>query len=413
MNSAGHRTRTLPLIVVLGVITAFDAMAIDLYLPGFRDIGRSLGANAGTMQTSLSVFVGGAAIGQLFYGPVTDRFGRRGPLAFGILLFVLASVLAALSQNMAMFMVARALQGLGAAAGLVIPRAIITDRYQGREVAKLFSALLQVMMIAPIVAPPIGGLLVAAIGWQAIFWFLALFGVASLVALLKIVPETLASSRRATAGLGVTLLDYAGLLSRGRLAWLTLSSAFAMAGLFAYIGSSSFVFVDRFGLPPAIYSLVLAGIALGMVIGGQINVLLLSRWTEHKILVFGLLLHAACCVALLIATLAIGAGVYVAGALIFLAMASLMLVVGNGIALVMKNAPTSHAGSVSSLLGVLQYAFASVSGAALALAYDATLTPFITAMLLCAVGALIAFVVATRLTAETATPFDGRTVEYP
>jgi len=135
-----RRTPTLPLIVVLGIITAFDA--IDLYLPGFRDIGRSLGANPGAMQTSLSVFVGGAAIGQLFYGPVTDRFGRRGPLAFGILLFVLASVLAALSQNMAMFMVARALQGLGAAAGLVIPRAIITDRYQGRGVAKLFSALL-------------------------------------------------------------------------------------------------------------------------------------------------------------------------------------------------------------------------------------------------------------------------------
>ena len=102
-----------------------------------------------------------------------------------------------------------------------------------------------------------------------------------------------------------------------------------------------------------------------------------------------------------------------AGALIFLAMASLMLVVGNGIALVMKSAPTSYAGSVSSLLGVLQYAFAGVGGAALALAYDATLTPFIAAMLLCAVGALIAFVVATRLTAETATPFEGRTVEYP
>jgi MFS transporter, DHA1 family, multidrug resistance protein len=111
------------------------------------------------------------------------------------------------------------------------------------------------MMIAPIVAPPIGGLLVAAMGWQAIFWYLALFGAASLVALLKIVPETLESSRRATAGLRVTLLDYAGLFRRGRLAWLTLSSAFAMAGLFAYIGSSSFVFVDHFGLPPAIYSL--------------------------------------------------------------------------------------------------------------------------------------------------------------
>ena len=117
-----------------------------------------------------------------------------------------------------------------------------------------------------------------------------------------------------------------------------------MAGLFAYIGSSSFVFVDHFGLPPAIYSLVLAGIAVGMVIGGQINVLLLSRWAERQILVFGLLLHAACCVALLVATVVMVAGVYVAGALIFLAMASLMLVVGNGIALVMKSAPPAMPG---------------------------------------------------------------------
>src|SRR4249920_3851310 len=114
MISRVDRPRTLPLIVVLGVITAFDAMAIDLYLPAFGAIGRALGANPGTMQTSLAVFVGGAAIGQLFYGPVADRFGRRRPLAFGLLLFVLASVLAALSQNIAMFMIARALQGLGA-----------------------------------------------------------------------------------------------------------------------------------------------------------------------------------------------------------------------------------------------------------------------------------------------------------
>jgi DHA1 family bicyclomycin/chloramphenicol resistance-like MFS transporter len=233
------------------------------------------------------------------------------------------------------------------------------------------------------------------------------------VALLKIVPETLEPSRRTTTGLRAALLDYAGLFRRGRLTWLSLSSAFAMAGLFAYIGSSSFVFVDHFGLSPTIFSLVLAGVAVGMVIGGQINVLLLSRWTEPQILVFGLLLHAACCIALLFATLSMGAGVYVAGALLLLAMTSLMLVVGNGFALVMKSAPARQAGSVSSLLGVLQYAFAGVSGAALGLAYDATLTPFIMAMLLCAVGALIAFIVGTRLTAQTALPFDGRAAEHP
>jgi MFS transporter, DHA1 family, multidrug resistance protein len=403
MNSEKRDSSALPLIVTLGVVTAFDAMAIDMYLPAFRDIGNALAADPGTMQTSLAVFVGALAIGQLFYGPMADRFGRRGPLAFGILLFVLASVVAALSQNIATFMIARALQGVGAAAGLVIPRAIVADRFEGRQVAKIFSALMQVMMIAPIVAPPVGGLLLAAIGWQAIFWLLAMIGAASLVAMVRIVPETLESSRRTTAGLGAALLNYAGLFRRGQLTWLTVSSSFSMAGLFVYIGSSSFVFVEHFGLSPTIYSLVYAGYAVGMVIGGQINVQLLSRWTERQILPFGLWLHAGSVAALLCATLGLGAGLYVAGALIFLAMVSLMLVVGNGIALTMQSAPAGHTGSASSLLGVLQYVFAGGAGAALGLAHDGTLAPFVVGLLLCAAGALIAFVVATRLTVD-ATP---------
>ena len=147
MTTEEQRPSTSILIAILGAITAFDAMAIDLYLPGFQDIGHASAASPAAMQSTLAVFVGGAAIGQIFYGPLADRIGRRTPLALGIVLFVAASVLAALSRNIETLIVARGLQGLGAAAGLVIPRAIIADRYRGREIAKLFSALLQVMMI--------------------------------------------------------------------------------------------------------------------------------------------------------------------------------------------------------------------------------------------------------------------------
>ena len=413
MNSDGHRTHTLPLIVVLGVITAFDAMAIDLYLPGFRDIGRSLGANPGTMQTSLSVFVGGAAIGQLFYGPVTDRFGRRGPLAFGILLFVLASVLAALSQNMAMFMVARALQGLGAAAGLVIPRAIITDRYQGREVAKLFSALLQVMMIAPVVAPPI---------WRA---FGRRDGVAGdfLVpgALWRCVARGSARDRARDAGI-LTPCDCGPPRHLARLCGPFQTRQARVADPFKRF---------RHGGAVCLYRLIVVCVrrsfrptAGNLQPGARRHCRRDGDWRpDQRATVEPLDGTPDSCFWTSAARRLLRRAPYChpcyggrslrGRRLDFLAVASLMLVVGNGIALVMKSAPTSHAGSVSSLLGVLQYAFAGISGAALALAYDATLTPFITAMLLCAVGALIAFVVATRLTAETATPFDGRAVEYP
>ncbi|WP_077517881.1 multidrug effflux MFS transporter [Rhodanobacter sp. C03] len=412
MTTDEHLPRTSIMIIVLGAITAFDAMAIDLYLPGFRDIGSALGASPAAMQATLAAFVGGAAIGQLFYGPLADRIGRRAPLAMGMVLFVAASVLAALSWDVETLIVARGLQGLGAAAGLVIPRAIIADRYRGREIAKLFSALLQVMMIAPVLAPPIGGVLVAALGWEAIFWALGLFGVASLVALFALVPETLKTEGLATTGLRAALIDYAGFFKRGRLSWMMLSSAFSMAGLFAYIGSSSFVFVDHFGLSPFVYSLVLAGNAVGMVVVAQINVLLLGRWSERQILVSGLGLHGACCVALLVATLGFDAGLYVVGALIFLAMSTLSLTIGNGFALVMQNAPVRLAGSVSSLLGVAQYALAGIAGVVLAIAYDATLTPFILTLLACAAAALLTLAIAMRMPAEPARLLEDRAPEH-
>jgi DHA1 family bicyclomycin/chloramphenicol resistance-like MFS transporter len=396
MRNDADSTRSRSLIIVLGVITAFDAMAIDLYLPGFRDIGRDLNADPAAMQASLALFVGGAALGQLFYGPAADRLGRRGPLAFGIALFMLASVVAALASSTTVFLIARALQGLGAAAGLVIPRAIIADRYPGHEIARYFSALLQVMMIAPIIAPPLGGALLAITGWRGMFWALALISAASLLALFRIVPETLLPGERTSTGICASLRGYVSLFKHGRLIGLAVSSAFAMAGLFAYVGSSSLIFVDHFGLSPTSYSLVLAGIALGMVAGGQVNEFLLARRSERTVLTWGLLLHGGCGGALLTASLVYGAGVYVVGGLLLLAMACLMLVVGNGFALVMNAAPPGMTGSVSSLLGVLQYGFAGVAGLVLAFAYDTTLTPFNLALLFCAAGALVTYLIATK-----------------
>lgn len=395
MESKLHLAGSMPLIIVLGIVTAFDAMAIDMYLPAFADIGRALDADAGAVQTSLAIFLGGLAVGQIFYGPLTDRFGRRAPLVAGILLFVAASALAALAQDMTTFMIARALQGLGGAAGLVIPRAIVADLYEPRDGAKAFSLLMQVMMVAPVAAPPVGGLLLAAFGWRSIFWMLVVIGLLAAVATVRIVPESLPPGARRKSSALSAIVTYAGLFRRGRFTAHALSGSFTMAGLFVYIGASAFIFIDYYGLSPTVYSLVFAGIAFGEIATGYLNIRLLNRWREHEILPVGLLLHGLC-VALLVGALLAGfTGLAVVGPLLFLALVSLSLIFGNVTAMVMESAP-GDSGSASSLFGVLQYVFAGAVGTILGLAHDGTLIPPAVVMLVCAAGAIAAWWIASR-----------------
>ncbi len=386
----------MPLILILGIVTAFDAMAIDMYLPAFSEISQSLRTDSGTLQSSLSVFLIGLAVGQLFYGPLTDRFGRRAPLISGILIFIVATIIVALAQDVNTFMVGRLMQGLGGAAGLVIPRAIVADLYTPRDGAKVFSMLMQVMMVAPIAAPPVGGLLLSLFGWRAIFWVLAIIAILAALATLRIVPEPLPPAARRKDGVFSALKGYAALLQQGRFLYLALSGSFTMAGMFVYIGASSFVFVDYFGLSPLLYSLIFAGIALGEIVFGCINIRLLNRWREGQILPVGLVLHAGF-IALLCSVIFSGIdSLWIVGGLLFLALVNLSLIFGNVTALVMESAP-GNSGLASSLFGVLQYVFAGTVGGILALLHDNSLMPPVLVMLICAVGAMTTWWIAIKM----------------
>ncbi len=161
-------------IFLLAMITALDAMAIDMYLPAFPAVAQQLAVSPGQVQQTLSVFLVGLALGQALYGPLLDRFGRRMPLLIGLLVFVAGSAMAAMAGSLEWLLFARFLQALGAAAGLVAPRAIVSDVYTVQESARVFSVLMQVMMVAPILAPVIGSFLLVHAGWRSIFWVLAL-----------------------------------------------------------------------------------------------------------------------------------------------------------------------------------------------------------------------------------------------
>lgn len=385
-----------PLIVTLSVVTAFDAMAIDMYLPAFAAIGNELNINEGNMQTSLSVFLIGLALGQLFYGPLADRFGRRQPLIAGVVLFIAATLYVALAQDATAFMIGRFLQGIGGAAGLVIPRAIVADLYDAHQSAKIFSVLIQIMMIAPVAAPIAGGALLSLFGWRSTFFVLTFIAVLALLAVIRLVPETLADNHRTRGGFLHALSIYGRLFRQRRFMGWTLSGSFAIAGLFAYIGASSFIYTTWFKFTPTVYSIVFAVNALGMILTGYINAWLLKSHEARIILAAGLLIHTLALLVLVALVLKGMPNVYLTSLLIFVSVSALSLVLGNVTSLIMASNTVSY-GSASSLFGVLQYVLAGVMGAIMGAGGNGTLIPPAMVMLLCAFAAMAFWWLSSRI----------------
>lgn len=324
------------LIVLLSLMTAFDAMSIDMYLPSFSAIRSYFGTDAGTVQLSLSVFLVGLAVGQAIYGPLIDLFGRLVPLLIGLRLFSLTSMLIAMSPNIEIFIGGRFVQGLGAAAGLVIPRAIISDLFDEGRAAKIYSLLMQVAVVAPIVAPPAGGLILSRFGWAAVFWLLVLLGMSTFAATAFTIKETLPKAARVSTNRSHPLKGYGVLLRNRYFLRLTLSGSFIMGSLFAYISGAPFVFTEYFTLSPKYFGYLFAVNAAGIMLFGQLNYFLLDKWTDRQILPVGLFLHVGAA-GLLCAAIIAGVNTFwVIAGLVFLLLASLGLVFGNVTSVVMR-----------------------------------------------------------------------------
>src|SRR5439155_20231942 len=289
------------LALVLGALSAFGPLSIDMYLPGFAAISRDLEASQAQVQFTLAVFFGGLGLGQAFYGPISDRYGRRRPLCFGVTLFVLAGAACALARSIEGLMAWRFVQSIGGCAGIVIARAVVRDRFDERESARVFSLLMLVMGLAPILAPLIGGQILVLFGWRAIFWTLAGFGLACLTAVVLVLGESLPSERRTAGGLSDALRVYARLLSDRAFIRFNLSGALAIAGMFAYIFGSPFVFMQVHGVRPDRYGWLFGLNALGLIGASQLNRLALGRVAGAGILSRALYVTAAAGVALLIA----------------------------------------------------------------------------------------------------------------
>jgi len=261
----------LGMALVLGLVSAIGPFAIDMYLPALPSIGASLGADLHAVQASLVAFILTMSVTQLFYGPLSDRIGRKAPLYVGMLLFGVGSIGCALAPGIGTLIVFRALQGIGAGAGAVVPRAIVRDLHTGAEAVRLMSLLMLVFSVSPILAPLTGSFVIALAGWRGIFWVVAAAAALGIALVAMRLPETRPVAARSASVAAGVLASYRLLLRDRAFVGLSLIGSFGMSAFLVYLANSSFVIIDHYGLSPALYSLCFAANAAAFIGAAQFN----------------------------------------------------------------------------------------------------------------------------------------------
>jgi DHA1 family bicyclomycin/chloramphenicol resistance-like MFS transporter len=383
MTPSRHRAA-----LILGALVALGPLSIDMYLPAFPELARAFRTDAASVQITLASYFVGLAIGQAFYGALSDRLGRKGPLYTGLVLYVLASLGCALAATIEMLIALRFVQALGGCAAMVIARAIVRDKFEERESAQVLSLLMLVMGVAPILAPLLGGWLVVHSGWQAIFWVLAACGVLNLLTVWLALGESLPVERRQRHDLVSVLRVYRALSGDRHFMRFALGGGLTIAGMFAYIAGSPYVFMEIYGVLPENYGWIFGTNAAGLIAASQVNGWLVMRMKRERIFVAALSVGALAGAALLAAGLTGIGGL--AGILVplFVFIAGLGFVLPVSAALAM--APHGrNAGAASALLGVLQFVLGAVSGSLVGALHDGTARPMTAIIAACGVGALV------------------------
>ncbi len=371
------------LVIILGALAAFGPMSIDMYLPSLPEIGTRLHASSGQVQFTLAIFFIGLAIGQLIYGPLSDRFGRKPLLYIGIGLYTLASLGCALAPDIQSLTALRLLQALGGCAGIVLARAIVRDLFDHEGAAQMFSALLLVMGVAPILAPLIGGWVLTHAGWRAIFMVLAGFGACCLLGVWLILPETRATGKDHPLRLGRIAGTYASLFRDRHYIGHALATATAMAGMFTYITGSPFVFIQLYHVPAGDYGWLFGLNAFGLIAASQVNARLVTRLSPGRLLAWALRVQALAGCALLTLTLVGGVSLTTLMIPLFFFVASIGIIAPNGTASALRY-EGHRAGSASALMGGCQFGLAFLCGTLLGAIQDGTARPM--ALIMCVAG---------------------------
>ncbi len=382
------------LVVLLGSLSAFAPLSIDMYLPAFPSLARDLHAGPSAVQLTLTACLIGLAGGQLVVGPLSDVLGRRRPLLVGLVCYTVLSAACLVAPSVWALAGLRLLQGFGGSAGLVIATAAVRDRYAGVAMARYLSTLLLVNGLAPIVAPVIGGQLLRFTSWRGVFVVLTGVGVVLLLACSAWFEESLPPDRRRTGSVRDTLRSYGVLVRDRRFTGYALTGGLAFAAMFAYISGSSFVLQDIFGLSPQQFALVFGTNALGILAVGQLNRWLVTRISPRRLLAAGLAAAFAGGMLLLAAVLA-GWGLPALLPGLFAVVASIGIALPNTRALATVDYP-NLAGTSSALLGVGQFAVGGLVAPLIGIGGTGTAIPMVIVIATLTVLAFVVFALMTR-----------------
>lgn len=384
MTTATHRPVRYEalFILVLATLSGIGPLSIDMYLPAMPAIARDLVAGPGAVQISLSAYMVGLAGGMLFWGPIGDRFGRRGPMVFGLVLYVAASLACATAPNVEALVVFRVMQAAGCCAVGALGQAAVADVYERDRSARVYSIINTVFLGAPLVAPTLGSALLELFGWRSIFLFLAASGMIS-IAGLALLPETLPAERRRQISVAALLRTYGEILTHRRfLTYASLGALFS-AGLFAYISSSPFVYIEYFGVAPRTFGLIFATNVLGMMAMSFLNSRLVTKMGSDWMLRLGLSVCAFSGVALVIGAVTGIGGLYGVAVPIFCFVSVVGLIGGNAAAGALAEF-RQQAGAAASLMGASGMGAGALAAALIAAMADGTPRPM--ALVMCGAG---------------------------
>ena len=391
---AATRAERVRVFFILGALSAVGPLAIDMYLPALPALTRDLSAGASLVQLTLTACLVGLAAGQILAGPISDTWGRRGPMFAGIAVYTLTSLACAVAPNVQLLIALRFVQGVAGAACIVISRAIVRDMHAGPAAARFFSLLMLVNGVAPVAAPVIGGQVLRATSWRGVFVVLAALGAAMTISLLGL-RETLPRADRHPGGMRAALRTYGELCTDRVYLGYALSGGLAFAAMFAYISGSPFVVQDIYGLSPQAFSLVFAVNSIGIMAFGQVSGLLAGRVALMTLLRAGLLTGLAGGALLVVAVFG-GLGLFSVLIALFLVVAAIGLTMPNSIALALSGRPANVAGAASALFGLTQYVVGGVTAPLVGVAGSRSAVPMTVVIGVSVAAAVVVLAVMTR-----------------
>lgn len=383
------------IILILGALTALSPFSIDMYLSAFPEIAQGLGTTVSKVSLSLSSYFVGLAVGQLIYGPLLDRFGRKNPLYVGLIIYILASVGCMLSTSIESLIAFRLIQALGGCAANVAAMAMVRDLFSVKESAKVFSLLILILGASPLLAPSAGSYIATAFGWPAVFTALMVISTVIFLVVVLYLPESHRPDASVSLRLRPIARGFAAILREPQFYAFTLAGAVAFSGLFVYVAGSPLIYMRGFGLSAKVYGWVFAGLSIGFIGASQLNIFFLKHFRNEQILRGALTIQAISGLLFVIGTLNGGLGVIATTTLLFLILASVGFANPNAAALAL--APfDKNAGSAAALMGFLQMGIGACASVGVGLIESESVLPTAVILAFSGIGGLCILIFGTR-----------------